>query len=277
MILEKSECFDILNKHLKADGNTFWTKALETTELCRFTTNFQFQSFEDKLRQYYFTHNTICFGNALEEIVHVFLEKNGAIFLNRKLINGYDCDQLFTYGDKVVLIEQKIRDDHDSTKKKGQLNNFLAKKTGLKEKYKNVFCSSWFIDDSLSKNKKFYLNTLTDNYELTYGDEIEKFLQIIFEDNRADNFVSTLSDYLCEYRQTFDTRNIFTGVNINYEALSPAKLYALFVDKQYRNKIAQYFFNGHIPYENILNFYKKKSKIGYVPKVITMLESEING
>ena len=36
----------------------------------------------------------------------------------------------------IFLIEQKVRDDHDSTKKRGQYNNFINKIRAIKNKYK---------------------------------------------------------------------------------------------------------------------------------------------
>ena len=57
------------------------------------------------------------------------------------------------------MIEQKMRDDHDSTKKRGQFENFLKKVSYLKEKFPNkeIEAGMWFVDNSLVKNKKYYL------------------------------------------------------------------------------------------------------------------------
>ena len=278
MNISKEECFDILNKHLKLDASAFWTNALKNTDLCRFTTSFQFYSFEDKLKQYYFTSNNVRFGNALEEIVRVFLEKNGAQFLERRNeVEKHDCDQIFKYMDKIVLIEQKIRDDHDSSKKIGQLENFQIKKEELKKKYEKVYCTSWFIDDCLTKNKSFYAASLTKDYELCYGQEIECFLKIIFNDDRADGFVEVLSSYLDEYRNFSASIDIFNNVYIDYNEFLPAKLFNLLNEKKYRNEIAHYFFNDNIPYKEILTTYKKKRKTEYVLKIINLLEGELNG
>lgn len=58
----------------------------------------------------------------------------------------------------IYLIEQKIRDDHDSAKKRGQFDNFKKKYTTLKKLYpqSNIIATMWFIDESLIKNKKYY-------------------------------------------------------------------------------------------------------------------------
>ena len=54
-------------------------------------------------------------------------------FQNNKL----SFDQLFCDKNTIFLIEQKIRDDHDSTKKRGQYANFINKIRAIKNTYKN--------------------------------------------------------------------------------------------------------------------------------------------
>lgn len=276
MMISKEECFAILDKHIKSDVNKFWTETLSKTDIHRLTTQFMPFSFEDKLKQYYFTSQAVCFGNALEEIFHVFLEINGAAFLDRHYVAQHDCDQLFTYLDKVVLIEQKVRDDHDSSKKVGQITNFKAKKDALQQDFKNFYCSSWFIDDGLIKNRSYYSGELTDPYELCYGAEIESFLKIIFNDDRAKGFVDTLGNYLDEYHQ-YASNNILDNIYIDYTALKPKALYDLLSAKQRQNDIAHFFFQDNIPYEDILKTYKAKRQTGYTPEIIILLEERLNG
>lgn len=276
MMISREECFAILDKHIKSDISQFWTNTLANTDIHRLTTQFMPFSFEDKLKQYYFTSQAVCFGNALEEIFHVFLEKNGAVFLDRHYVAQHDCDQLFSYLDKVALIEQKVRDDHDSSKKKGQIENFNAKKTALRQDFNNFYCSSWFIDDGLRKNQSYYAQQLTDPYELCYGTEIETFLELIFDDDRAKGFVTTLGTYLDEYHQ-YASNTILENIYIDYTALQPKALYNLLSAKNRRNEIAHFFFRDCIPYKEMLNTYKNKRNTGYVPNVIKLLEEEING
>jgi len=77
------------------------------------------------------------------------------------------------------MIEQKVRDDHDSTKKVGQFDNFENKYFALTQRYNNyeIIPIMWFIDDSLVKNRKYYLErmqSMARDYEcnpmLYYGD-----------------------------------------------------------------------------------------------------------
>ncbi len=73
----------------------------------------------------------------------------------------------------------KIRDDHDSSKKRGQYQNFQKKISLIHEKFPNTHldASMWFVDDSLEKNKNFYLDEMVnDKFEnvalhLYYGGE----------------------------------------------------------------------------------------------------------
>lgn len=97
------------------------------------------------------------------------------------MIQDYDIDQLFRKENTIYLIEQKVRDDHDSTKKVGQFSNFEAKYFEVSNKYEGneVIPIMWFIDDSLKKNKNYYLQQMEDmakfygcNPKLYYGEEM---------------------------------------------------------------------------------------------------------
>lgn len=140
---------DIFQKYLLLDKKEY----INNLALERIITPFQIIPFKEKIYQNYLTSINIKFGSALEEIFHRYLTFKGATFLNRRCIPGKDCDQLFTYKGKTILIEQKVRDDHDSSKKVGQLENYLFKKQSLP---KNALCCCWFIDDNFSKNYNFY-------------------------------------------------------------------------------------------------------------------------
>jgi hypothetical protein len=69
---------------------------------------------------------------------------------------------LFEKNGKIIFIEQKVRDDHDSSKKRGQIDNFIKKIEILQDKYPNndIVANFYFIDDSLNKNKKYYENQI---------------------------------------------------------------------------------------------------------------------
>jgi hypothetical protein len=126
----------------------------------------------------------IKFGDAFEILIRLCFEESGYNSLNRtlKLKNGdtVNFDQLFSKDNSIVFIEQKLRDDHDSTKKRGQIENFEKKLNYLIEMgYDNIRSYIYFIDDSLNKNQKYYLEQiekLRDFYnvhiELCYGNQL---------------------------------------------------------------------------------------------------------
>ena len=94
--------------------------------------------------------------------------------------NRLNADQIFTKNNTLYLIEQKIRDDHDSTKKRGQYANLIKKIRVVKRKYPNkrIKVCMWFSDNSLRKNKKYYLEQIANNTDneveisLFYGKEL---------------------------------------------------------------------------------------------------------
>ena len=128
-------------------------------------------------------------GGAFEEIIEKVLSELGLIILDKNLIseNGevLSLDQYFTDGKKYYFIEQKIRDDHDSTKKRGQIINFEAKLNILQNKHKGELNGIiYFIDPELSKNKNFYIERIkylekfyNVKLYLFYGKELFEFLE----------------------------------------------------------------------------------------------------
>lgn len=131
----------------------------------------------------------IKFGDFLEEILTKYIEEMGYKNLDKNIGkdeegNALSADQVFEKDDKIYLIEQKVRDDHDSTKKRGQYANLIKKIRCLKTKFPNqeIDASMWFSDDSLKKNKNYYLEEISHNTDsvvtisLFYGKEIFKIL-----------------------------------------------------------------------------------------------------
>lgn len=127
----------------------------------------------------------IKFGDFIEEVLTAYISEMGYLNLDKHI--GYDdegnplnADQCFIKDNIVYLIEQKVRDDHDSTKKRGQYSNFIKKIKVLKKKFPDnkIIVCMWFSDESLIKNKKFYLEQISNNTDnqiniyLFYGKEL---------------------------------------------------------------------------------------------------------
>ncbi len=146
---------------------------------------FRVTSAKTKLIQNITQSCEIKFGDFIENILTVYLSDMGYKNLSKDLGKDEDgkslsADQVFKNGKNVVLLEQKIRDDHDSTKKRGQYANFIKKIKKLKKMYPayKIHGIMWFSDDLLKKNKKYYLEEIENNTDLTvklnvfYGKEL---------------------------------------------------------------------------------------------------------
>ncbi|MEA2053824.1 MAG: restriction endonuclease [Candidatus Thermoplasmatota archaeon] len=135
--------------------------------------------FLDGCLQHLLQSHEIRFGDAIEEILTAFLDYWGFTTLEKIIIpdptsrRKLDIDQYFTDGRIYYFIEQKVRDDHDSTKKRGQISNFETKLEFLYNKHEtNLKGIMYFIDPDLIKNKNYYLEEL-EKMEDTYGIELK--------------------------------------------------------------------------------------------------------
>lgn len=141
---------------------------------------------ELKLIQNITQSHEISFGDFVEDIITEYLGKYYKNFEKRATYNGEVIlfDQLFEYNNKIFMIEQKMRDDHDSTKKRGQFENFIKKVEYLKETYptKNIEAGMWFVDQTLVKNKRYYFSQMQQYHDdrvklhLFYGAEFPTYL-----------------------------------------------------------------------------------------------------
>jgi hypothetical protein len=114
---------------------------------------------------------------------YINLDKRFLTAKNEKLA----CDQYFCARDHQLyyLMEQKVRDDHDSTKKRRQIVNFRAKLVHLKVIHgKSLTGIMYFIDPALHKNTGYYQQeviALRQELEipihLFYNGELFQFLQ----------------------------------------------------------------------------------------------------
>lgn len=114
-------------------------------------------------------------GNIIEDTLTVMLEEVGFINLPKSIAPDLMCDQHFRDSEgNTYLIEQKVRDDHDSTKKRGQIENFKKKVTCLQQKNVNVQSAIWFSDPAFKKNRKYYAEEISsiNNAHLYYGEDM---------------------------------------------------------------------------------------------------------
>lgn len=176
----------------------------------RYTGIFRLSNAKTKLIQNVTQSREIKFGDFMEDIVTDYIAIMGYTNLDKNIGNDEDgnalsADQVFKKETEntVYLIEQKVRDDHDSTKKRGQFQNFKKKYMLLKRKFPNceINATMWFIDDGLVKNKNYYISETVENnvdgitQNILYGEEL--FTQIF---DRVDVW-NEICDYLKRNKQ----------------------------------------------------------------------------
>ncbi|WQS12922.1 restriction endonuclease [Helicobacter pylori] len=223
---------------------------------------------ETKLLQNLLTSREIKFGDAFEHLIGEYLKEHNFSLLPKKIPyynKGKEkflkLDQFAKKDNTYYFIEQKMRDDHDSTKKEGQIANFKRKLEILISCYgKNIQGYFYFIDESLNKNQNYYkeeLQKLSVDYgvplSLCYGKELFENLNILqvwdeilnhlarwretlpdlpslnFDENPSESFQEI--KYLAPkvYRKLLDNDEIFNLVLI------------LFPEQKVLKKLAEYF------------------------------------
>ena len=132
-----------------------------------------------KILQHILQSHEIRFGDAMEELIEHILVDLGYTMLPKKLVNDegktLSLDQHFRDQSRRYFIEQKIRDDHDSTKKRGQIDNFEGKLEFLHKQHgQQIVGVMFFIDPDFTKNRNFYRQELTELGRF-YGADIHLF------------------------------------------------------------------------------------------------------
>jgi hypothetical protein len=171
----------ILNRHIFDDEKKeLLRKIADKPE--RFIGLFRPTKPKVKVLQHILQSHEIKFGDAFEEIIENLLSEWGFIVKEKIIIPNpanprrtLDIDHYFSVKRSNYFIEQKVRDDHDSTKKKGQIDNFEAKLEFLYNRHRqNLIGIIYFIDPDFIKNKNYYLDELQSMKE-TYGTELYLF------------------------------------------------------------------------------------------------------
>lgn len=186
MIFTYEYFIERLNSKIKTD-DTFIYELLVTVvkNPNRYTGIFRLSNAKTKLIQNVTQSREIKFGDFMEEIITEYIACMGYTNLDKSIGtdtegNALSADQVFRKENTVYLIEQKVRDDHDSTKKRGQYENFRKKYMLLQRKHPdcNINATMWFIDDSMVKNKNYYIgeasaeNTPSVTKNIFYGSDL---------------------------------------------------------------------------------------------------------
>ncbi len=199
--MEYKDAIAILNRHIfEGDKRSLLEKIAKNPE--RYIGLFRPTKPRAKLFQNLLQSHEIRFGDAMESLIEAMLSAVGFSILPNSIVStdgeSLSVDQYFADEETHFFMEQKVRDDHDSTKKRGQIENFETKLNILSEFHGNSLVGiMYFIDPDLSKNKNYYvqeLNKFRDFYGielfLFYGHE---FFDYIGFPNLWDNLIEWLS------------------------------------------------------------------------------------
>ncbi len=225
-----------------------------------------------KILQNLLQSHEIRFGEAFEEVIEEYLKNSGFNLLPKKYSNednrALNIDQCFKDAKNVFFIEQKVRDDHDSTKKRGQIDNFVKKLEVMIKEHgeKKIIGIFYFIDPEIIKNKKYYqeeLNKMQKDYGvklyLFYGKELFEFLKIT---KVWDEILKYLEEWkkdipdLPETNFDIDAQSSFEEIR----DLSPAVYRDLFKDDVIFNDIVLTIFPQKKTLKLLLEYFKSKSK-----------------
>jgi len=197
---------------------------------------------EVKMAQYVSQSHEIKFGYAMEQFMNLYLEENGCeMFDSSIVIKGLtkNLDIFFRKGKVTYMVEQKTRDNHDSTKKRGQISDFKTKlETVSKQKKGELHGVLFFLDPGMKDNRKFYKQELAEITEtlgidtsLVYGGEFFELLSL-------GHVWDELVEHLRQWRQelpSFPEFNYDSEAEETFEEIKNIRasiLYKLFSNKE---------------------------------------------
>jgi len=284
---------EILNRHIfEGEKKDLLKKLAERPE--RFIGLFRPTKPEAKILQHLLQSHEIRFGDAIEEIVTEIIADLGYKNLPKTIRDNdkiLSLDQYFTDGSAYYFIEQKLRDDHDSTKKRGQIDNFEKKLEMLYNIHgNNLVGIMYFIDPDLAKNRNFYTEKLRYFAEF-YGVETHLFYgQELFEYFDApqiwDNIIQWLIRWKSELpdlpeinfdknpKESFDEikdlelRN-WREILQNDKLWNEGIIYVLFRSGETLNLMEEYFRQQNlVPYRNLGKLLRKRLEEYYTQKTL---------
>lgn len=228
-----------------------------------------------KLLQNLLQSHEIRFGDAFEKILEEYLMLKGCKILQKRIESDNKeslyIDQCFQKDGKIYFIEQKVRDDHDSSKKRGQIDNYEKKLNALIKLYgeRDLVGIFYFIDPELKKNKNYYsseLKKMQSDYSvdlhLFYGRSLFEFFGF-----------SDVWDEIIEYLQMWK-REIPELPEINFDLdawltfeeikdLHPLIYRKLFSKEEIFNEIVLTLFPQKLTLNLLLGYFQKQEKSIY--------------
>ena len=211
--------------------------------------------------------NEIKFGDAFEILIQEYLIENGFEILDKRLAfegKSLNVDHHFRKNNTTYFVEQKIRDDHDSSKKRGQTDNFEKKLKVLLDRTneKDLIGIIYFIDPDLQKNKNYYLERL-EKIKKDYGVEVHLFYGKEFFDFLNLDWNEVLK-YLEQWKK--DLPDI-PGINFDKQAertfeeiknVSPQVFNKIFSNEEIFNEIIVTLFPQKKVLKLLLKYFQEK-------------------
>lgn len=150
----------------------------------------------------------IKFGYFLENLFQRIFTSFGFEILPNK-INNYKnsskVDILMKKENTIFLIEQKVRDDHDNSKKVGQIQNYFEKINAIRNVYPNYNIKSyfWFISEWFTKNRNYYQNKIKEfNDDNKWQQSFLVYAHELFATLLEDTKIwSNILEYISKQRQ----------------------------------------------------------------------------
>jgi len=266
---------EILNKHIFEGEKIELLKNLaERPE--RFIGLFRPTKPGVKILQHLLQSHEIRFGKAMEKIIAEIIGDLGYENLPKNIkISSEEIlsiDQYFTDGKRYYFIEQKIRDDHDSTKKRGQIDNFKKKLEVLYNSHgENLVGIVYFIDPDLRKNQNFYIEKLREfsnlyhiELHLFYGRELFEYFN---KPQLWDDLITWLKTWKIELPELPEI-NLDENPEKSFEEIKELEVKywrkILQNDKLWEEGIIHALFRNGETLRLILEFFRQQSSTPYI-------------
>jgi hypothetical protein len=218
--MNQDDIIRILNKHVFDNERAAVVQAVASNP-DRFVGVFRSTTPRLKLLQNILQSREVRFGDALEEVIRKLIADMGFVHLPNEIRSGEKqklaCDQYFCSSDQTqyFVVEQKVRDDHDSSKRDGQITNFRKKLEYLRAQHGTALTGIlYFIDPALNKNRKFYEERLA---------QLRQMLGVRLMLQYGSEFFAYMQGHTCTWSLLFSTleswrRGVPEDINLNLDS-----------------------------------------------------------
>lgn len=258
--------------------------------------------------------NNIKYGTVLENYFNKYLEEMGWKMLERDYTltdeekqryqndsNRVNVDLVAKHEDTIIFIEQKILDNHDSTKKTGQLRNFQEKATVIQRTYPSydIYGFEWFIDDTQVKNGSNW-QTHNEEFEIEHPEYKNKLFVVYgtgLEDKLSEITDIDHSGMLTSFDTFMKNWHLSHGKDLpelefdkypmdvveRLKLYSYKKVYDMLTNEELREQIHPIIFPNNQVYRAYLEYLNhvdtkgmRKDVLGYYEKLKVELQNMIN-